>query len=218
VGLEIIGPGFGRTGTNSLKSALEQPGFGPCHHMFEVRDNPGQLPGWTAAAKGDKVDWAQLLRGYRSQVDWPGARYWRELVATFPQARIILTIRDPGDWYESMQATIIPLLATRGTLDVPFVNDLLNMAHLTVVEQVFGSRLNDRDHAIRVFRAHIAGVQADVSGHRLLCYEVSHGWQPLCNFLQVDVPDAPFPKTNSSKAFVEDEWRGASPVLPASGP
>ena len=87
MGLEIIGPGFGRTGTNSLKIALERLGFGPCHHMFEVRDKPELLPDWEAAARGEKVDWSKVFRGYRSQVDWPGARYWRELAGIFPRPK-----------------------------------------------------------------------------------------------------------------------------------
>jgi hypothetical protein len=90
--LEIIGPGFGRTGTNSLKLALEHLGFGPCHHMFEVRDNPELLPDWQAAARGEPVDWDKVFRGYRSQVDWPGARYWRELVRHFPHAKVTLSV------------------------------------------------------------------------------------------------------------------------------
>jgi hypothetical protein len=84
--LEIIGPAFGRTGTNSLKIALEHLGFGPCHHMFEVRDNPELLPDWEAAARGEQIDWGKVFRSYRSQVDWPGARYWRELARHFPEA------------------------------------------------------------------------------------------------------------------------------------
>ena len=86
--LEIIGAGFGRTGTNSLKIALEHLGFGPCHHMFEVRDNPERLPDWQAAADGRTVDWHHVFRDYRSQVDWPGARYWRELLDAFPDAKV----------------------------------------------------------------------------------------------------------------------------------
>ena len=103
--LKIIGPGFGRTGTNSLKLALEHLGFGPCHHMFEVRDNPELLADWEAAARGEPVDWDKVFRGYRSQVDFPGARYWRELAQHFSAAKVILTVRDPDAWFDSVQAT-----------------------------------------------------------------------------------------------------------------
>jgi hypothetical protein len=205
--LDIIGPGFGRTGTNSLKIALELLGFGPCHHMYEVRDNPDQLDGWVAAAKGKAVDWDQIFQGYRSQVDWPGARYWRELVAHYPKARVILTIRDPDEWYESMKATIIPFVGTRGTHEVPFVNQLLDMGHETVFEQVFNGRLHDRDYAIRTFNRHIAEVQSEVPSDRLLTFDVRQGWKPLCDFLGIETPATPFPRTNSSKAFVEEEWK-----------
>ena len=112
--LEIIGPGFGRTGTHSLKIALEQLGFGPCHHMFEVRDHPEQLPAWQAVARGEQVDWDQVFRGYRAQADWPGARVWRELARHWPEAKVILTVRDPDEWFDSVQATIAPFLAPRG--------------------------------------------------------------------------------------------------------
>ena len=108
----FIGPGFGRTGTNSLKLALEQLGFGPCHHMFEVRDHPEQLPNWEAAARGETVDWDVVFRGYRSQVDWPGARYWRELAQHYSKAKVILSVRDPDSWFDSVQATIAPFVAT----------------------------------------------------------------------------------------------------------
>ena len=93
--LEIIGAGFGRTGTKSLKQALEQLGFGPCHHMFEVHEDEEQLPFWQAAARGEALDWDRVYRRYRSAVDWPSVRYWRVLAAHFPDAKVILSTRTP---------------------------------------------------------------------------------------------------------------------------
>jgi len=205
--LEIIGPGFGRTGTNSLKLALEHLGFGPCHHMFEVRDDPELLPDWEAAARGEPVDWDRVFRGYRSQVDWPGARYWRELTRHFPEARVILTVRDPDAWFDSVQATIAPFIAARGTHSSPHVNAIAEMAYWTIVAPIFDDRLSDREHATRVFREHIAAVEAEIPARRLLVFDLREGWQPLCDFLGVDVPDTSFPETNSSKEFVEEEWK-----------
>ncbi len=201
--LEIIGAGFGRTGTNSLKLALEQLGFGPCHHMFEVRENPALLPDWEAAENGEAIDWHQVFDGYRSQVDWPGARYWRELAATFPDAKVILTVREPQGWFDSVQATIWPVMEARGRHENAHMNALAEMAYRTIVVPIFGGRLNERDHAIRVFEAHIAEVQATIPADRLLTFDVAEGWQPLCDFLGVDVPDTPFPKTNTSQEFAE---------------
>jgi Sulfotransferase domain len=205
--LEIIGPGFGRTGTNSLKLALEQLGFGPCHHMFEVRDHSEQLTNWEAAARGERVDWDHVFRGYKSQVDWPGARYWRELAQHYKKAKVILSVRDPDSWFDSVQATIAPFVAARGTHPSPHINAIAEMGYQTVSVQVFGDRLSDRDHAIRIFRRHIAEVQSEIPSDRLLTFDLSSGWKPLCEFLEVEAPDIPFPKTNSSKAFVDEEWK-----------
>jgi Sulfotransferase domain len=205
--LEIIGPGFGRTGTNSLKIALEHLGFGPCHHMFEVRDNPALLPDWEAAARGEQVDWDRVFQGYRSQVDFPGARYWRELARHYPAAKVILTIRDPDEWFDSVQATIVPFLTARGTHPSPHVNAIAEMGYQTVAVQVFQNRMADRGHATRVIRDHVTEVQATIRADRLLTFDLRDGWPPLCAFLGVGVPDMPFPMTNSSKAFHDEEWK-----------
>jgi hypothetical protein len=205
--LEIIGPGFGRTGTNSLKIALEHLGFGPCHHMFEVRDDPALLPGWEAAARGETMDWDKVFDGYRSQVDWPGALYWRELAQHFPKAKLILTVRDPDEWFDSVQATIVPFLAARGTHSSPHVNAIAEMGHRLIAVQVFDNRMSDRNHATRIFKEHVIEVQSEIPGDRLLTFDLRDGWRPLCEFLGVAVPDTPFPKTNSSKQFGEEEWK-----------
>ncbi len=207
--LEVIGPGFGRTGTNSLKIALEQLGFGPCHHMFEVRDNPERLADWEKAARGEKVDWDHVLRSYRSQVDWPGARYWRELVRHYPTAKVVLSVRDPDEWFDSVQATIVPFLAARGHHSSPHANAICEMGHEMVADQVFNGRISERQHATQVFKNHIADVQSEIPAGRLLTFDLRDGWRPLCEFLRVEVPDIPFPKTNSSKEFVEQEWKQA---------
>jgi hypothetical protein len=207
--LEIIGPGFGRTGTHSLKLALERLGFGATHHMYEVRDHPEQLPAWEAVARGESVDWDAVFQGYRSQVDWPGARVWRELAHHWPAARVILTVRDPDAWFDSVQATIAAFLAARGRHPDPHANAIAMMGQALVAEQVFDDRLTDRAHATRVFRDHVAAVQAEIAPERLLVFDVRDGWEPLCTFLGVPVPDTPYPRTNSSKAFKEEEWKQA---------
>lgn len=199
--LEIIGAGFGRTGTSSLKFALEHLGFGPCHHMYEVRDHPELLPDWQRAARGEAVDWDQVFRGYRSQVDWPGARYWRELARHFPAAKVILSVRDPDSWFDSVQATITPFLAARGTHSSTHINAIAEMGQQTIAVQVFDDRLADRDHATRVFRRHVATVQAEIAADRLLTFDPRDGWRPLCDFLEVEEPGIPFPWVNTSKQF-----------------
>jgi Sulfotransferase domain len=204
--LEIIGPGFGRTGTNSLKIALEHLGFGPCHHMFEIRDKPELIKPWEALARGADVDWDQVFAGYRSQVDWPGARYWRELAFHYPQAKVILTVRDPDEWFDSAKATVIPFAEARGKHPAPHPNAIADMGYKLILEGIFDNKMSDRAHATRVFREHIAEVQATIGAERLLIFDLREGWDPLCAFLGVPVPDFPFPKTNSSKEFHEEEW------------
>jgi hypothetical protein len=202
--LEIIGAGFGRTGTNSLKLALEQLGFGPCHHMFEVRDHPEQLAFWEAVTRGERPGWDRVFAGYRSQVDWPGAAVWRELADHFPDAKVILSLRDPQAWFESVQATIGPFMTTlRGTHTTPGMNDRAEMCHRLIAETIFGGRLNDRDHAIGVFEAHVAEVKATIPPDRLLVYETGSGWDPLCNGLGVPLPETPYPHSNTTAQFVE---------------
>lgn len=203
--LEIIGAGFGRTGTSSLKAALEHLGFGPCHHVYEIRDNPALLPDWEAAARGEPVDWDEVFRGYRSQTDWPGARYWRELARHYPDAKVILTVRDPDSWFDSVQATIAPFIAARGRHPSPHLNAIAEMSYRTIVLQIFDGRLSDRDHLTRVFREHIAAVQSEIPAHRLLTIDLREGWRPLCEFLGVDAPDIPFPRVNPSRASARKE-------------
>lgn len=201
--LEVIGPGFGRTGTNSLRLALEQIGFGKCHHMFEVRDNSELLADWEALAEGKMRDWNQVFAGYRSQVDWPGAHYWRQLIRAFPDANVILTVRDPNDWIDSVHATIHPFIEARGQHDSAHMNAIAEMCHKSIIKGTFDDRLGDRDHAKKIFERHVAEVQTIVAKDRLLTFDVRQGWDPLCAFLQVKVPDTPFPMTNSSKEFIE---------------
>lgn len=210
--LEIIGPGFGRTGTNSLKVALEHLGYGPAHHMFEVRDNPEQLPAWEAASRGEPVDWDAAFQGYRSQVDWPGARYWRELAAYYPDAKVILTVRDPDQWFDSIETTILQFLAGRGNHPHPHQNAIAEMANRLIAEGVFDGGMNDRRHAISVFNAHVAEVQASLPESRLLTFNVAQGWEPLCDFLGCEVPAISFPRLNSSRQFVDEEWAAGEAV------
>jgi hypothetical protein len=199
--LLVIGAGFGRTGTNSLKVALEQLGFGPCHHMFEVRENPAQFPFWQAAAQGDIPDWDEVFAGYVSQVDWPGARYWRELAAHFPAAKVILSVRPADAWFDSFHATIGRFLGPPEAHSDANRRARAAMTHELITQQIFGGIIDDRAHATRVFREHNAEVQRTIAPERLLVWSPPEGWGPLCAFLGVAVPDTPFPHANSTEAF-----------------
>lgn len=191
--LSIIGAGFGRTGTESLKKALEILGFGPCYHMFEVLPHPERVEMWRAAARGEVPNWDDAFSGYRSTVDWPAAFFWRELSEHFPKAKIILSVRDAESWYESMDNTIL-----RGLRDSTDQNSVgLKM----IANGVFGGEINDRDHIIATYEANIREVQSAFSSDRLLTLELGSGWEPLCQFLECPIPQDPFPSSNSSEGF-----------------
>jgi hypothetical protein len=205
--LKVIGAGFGRTGTLSLKLALEELGFGPCYHMIEVNAHPEHDAMWLALARGETSDWRPMLQGYASTVDWPTTYIWKELAAANPQAKIVLTVRDPEAWYESAAATIFArmlefeaLRSDPGAVD-PARRRHMNMINTLIVANTFGGSLA-KEHAIAVFNAHNEEVRRLVPPTRLLVYESGKGWEKLCAFLGVPVPDAPYPKVNSTDDFV----------------
>lgn len=203
MGLSVVGAGFGRTGTNSLKLALEMLGLGPCHHMYEVVKDPKQVPFWQAAADGDLPDWDEVFANFGSALDWPSARYWREISDHYPDAKVLLSVRPEDKWIDSVHATIFPSMRSWETRPPGQRRDVGRMAYETVCNQVFGGRLDDREHAKAVYRAHIAEVRETIAPERLLTFDVAEGWAPLCEFLEAPVPADPFPRTNTTEQFQE---------------
>ena len=199
--LSVIGAGWGRTGTLSLKLALERLGFGPCYHMLEVFGRPDDIPLWERATDGEVVDWDALFAGYRSAVDWPACAFWRELVAYYPEAKVILTERDAAGWYRSAMDTILPTVTGTPPADNPVRVAHMRMVVRLVVERELGGRIEDRDEVIRRFALHGAAVREALPAERLLVYRCEQGWEPLCRFLGVAVPNEPFPRTNSTDEF-----------------
>jgi hypothetical protein len=197
---DIIGAGFGRTGTLSMKEALEELGFGPCYHMVEVFSNPDFIKYWGAAARGEEVDWTEVVKGYRSGVDWPICTYYKELAELFPDAKVILSVREPRGWFKSLHNTIFGADNQARLLGEDTPRDVRDMGHKIMVE-TFDGKNDDEDHAIKVFNDHIAEVKATIKPERLLVYEVGSGWEPLCDFLNVPVPDTPYPSSNSTEEF-----------------
>ena len=202
--LKVIGAGFGRTGTLSLKLALEQLGFGPCYHLYEIRERPGLLAPWVAALGGQTPDWSQVFEGYVSQVDWPAAVYWKELHAAFPEAKVILTLRNPDAWFDSLQATIVPSVTIGSEYgDSAHARAVSDMVYRTIYKGLFQDRMTDRDFVLKVWQDHIDEVRRTVPPEQLLEFDVRQGWGPLCAFLGVSVPEAPFPRTNSTEDFLD---------------
>lgn len=200
--LDLIGAGFGRTGTMSLKLGLEQLGLAPCYHMMEVFQNPDHVPTWDAAAHGAPTDWRSVLGGYRAAVDWPVCHFWRELAEAFPQAKFLLTERDPQGWYKSISQTIFVAIARgKSQLDDPVRGPMARMVRHLILEKTFAGDLG-KENAIAVYKAHNEAVKRALPPERLLVYDVSQGWEPLCRHLGVAVPAGPFPRTNSTDEFL----------------
>jgi hypothetical protein len=197
--LQVIGAGFGRTGTKSLKVALEELGFGKCYHMEELAKNRGHLVRWAEIAEGGKADWDALFRGYQSGADWPVAAYYKELVVAYPDAKVILTVREPERWYESFTTTLCEADRKFGKYShfIPAANRFLKGLKKVVWEGIFHNRVEDKAYTIEVFNNHIEEVKRTVPKERLLIFEAREGWEPLCAFLGVPVPtDKPFPHEN----------------------
>jgi|HubBroStandDraft_4_1064222.scaffolds.fasta_scaffold221103_2 hypothetical protein len=194
--LQVVGAGVGRTGTHSLKLALEQLLGGPCHHMVEVMGNPAQVPTWIEAIDGNPVDWDTLLGGYRALVDWPGASFWPELHAAYPDALVLLSVRDPEAWYKSASNTIFLAFDHVPPELAPW---------MAAVRQLFRDRFSDRleDPAAMMdaYERHNDAVRAGVPASHLLEWTPSDGWDPICARLGVPVPTEPFPVTNTTDEF-----------------
>ena len=196
--LKLIGAGFGRTGTSSLRDALGMIGYGPCYHMTSVLENPGFAKYWARLGRGETVDWDEVFKGYVSAVDWPACTYWRELAEYYPDAKVLLTLRDPERWFQSTQNTIFSK-EHRDSFYAPGADPDRQGMVSVLYDQTFQKRQNDHDYAIAVFEAHNEEVKRTIPKERLLVYDIKQGWEPLCKFLGVPVPDAPFPRVNTSE-------------------
>jgi hypothetical protein len=202
VAVKVIGAGFGRTGTLSLKGALEQLGFEPCYHMMEVYARPDHIDAWYRTSIDGKVDWS-VFDDFQSIVDWPAVHYWREIVARYPSAKVVLSLRDAESWYKSVSETIYGRLTTSLPADAPEERRRHRaMAKKIVLQDTFGGRFEDKRHAIDVFERHNEEVRASVDPSRLLVFNVKEGWEPLCGFLKVPIPDEPFPRLNDTASFL----------------
>ena len=199
--ISLIGAGYGRTGTLSLKSALETLGYSKCHHMIEVIRNPGEPEKWLQAIDAKTVNWESLLEGYEATVDWPACHFYQELADYYPKAKVLLSIRDTFEWFESMSATTLGVIRKR--MQASNTGQPKNLGTELVVNAAFGGEIDDAEHAIRMFNQHTKEVVDTIDPDRLLVYNVREGWEPLCQFLDKPVPDTAFPRVNSRDEFEE---------------
>jgi hypothetical protein len=197
--LQVVGAGLGRTGTHSLKVALEQLLGGPCYHMMETFGRPDDIPVWHAAIKGEPPDWNTFLSEYRATVDWPAAAFWREIWAANPDAVVLLSSRDTDGWWTSANNTIFQVVGRPAPPDpvaraqVPMASDMLKYR--------FTADWQQEAPAKRAFDAHNADVRASVPKDRLVDWHPGDGWEPICRALDLPVPGEPFPHLNSTDDF-----------------
>ena len=201
--IKIVGAGFGRTGTKSLKQALEMLGFGPCYHMIELHQDPERLRFWQEAADTGKTYWNALFDGYNSCVDWPAAYYWRELADFYPDAKVLLSVRTADSWVKSIQSTIFMGLGTFPDMPPGMERDRREMNYDIIAKRTFDERLDDDDYLVSAFNNHTAEVQRTIAPERLLTYDGAQGWEPLCKFFGVPTPQEPYPFTNTTADFQE---------------
>jgi len=201
VSLEVIGAGFGRTGTMSLKLALENLGFGPCYHMEDVFRDPSELRHWEPALDGEDVDWTDVFAGFRATVDWPGAFFWRELAEAYPGAKVLLNVRQADRWYASFSQTVKRLIENRAAVPDASFRPVLDFACRMISERDFNDSMSDESTMISLFHARTSEVESAIPPDRLLKYDVSDGWEPLCRFLDVPLPDGEFPRVNDQDEF-----------------
>jgi sulfotransferase family protein len=197
--MRVVGAGLGRTGTNSLKIALEQLLGGPCYHMIEVFGKDDHIARWQDAVDGKPVDWVALMDGYRACVDWPVVAFWPEIAATFPDAIVLLSTRsDPEAWWKSANDTIFAV-GRRGAPPDPALAAQMTM--IMGLFERFTPGWQDPETAMRAYERHNAAVRAAVPPERLVEWQPGDGWEPLCTALGVAVPDEPFPHVNTTDDF-----------------
>ena len=204
MGLQVIGAGFGRTGTMSLKSALETLGYSKTHHMEEVLPDARQRRLWHDVAVGLPPDWDAIFDGFAASVDFPSSTYYAELLAHFPDAKVVLSVRNPDRWYKSASETIYAISKSSPLWARRFVTPLRHLHEMvegTVWQRVFQGRFEEKAYATQVFRDYVEQVKVIVPADKLLIFEARQGWEPLCAFLGKPVPPIPFPHVNDSAAF-----------------
>ena len=198
--LRVVGAGLGRTGTTSLKAALEFLLKAPCYHMDEVYAHPEHVEVWRSALRGDSADLSALMEGYAASVDWPAGAFWRELSSLFPHALFVLTVRESAEaWWRSANATILeknrqpvspkdPLAVSSGMIE-----EMMSLR--------FTPDWNDRESALAAYERHNESVRQAIAPGRLLEWKAGDGWEPLCARLEVPVPKTAFPTRIRPKSF-----------------
>ena len=208
--MKVIGAGFGRTGTQSIKVALQQLGFGPCLHMIDMLSgNPEMSDAFREAYDGKPTDWEALVEGWESCMDWPTCSFYKQFIETFPDAKVILNVRDPEGWYKSCYNTIYQVAVVAPPPFEIASRPPNKMLKRVIWEGDLQGKFGDKATALEILEQWNQEVRDTVPAEKLLEFAVTDGWEPLCKFLEVDVPDEPFPHLNDTQSFLDMVQRGA---------
>ena len=201
--LRVIGVGLPRTGTSSLKAALDMLGFGPCHHMFQLMGKPDRIQKFLDAYDGKETDFYELMKGYGSTVDKPTIDFYKEIQQAYPEAKLILTVRDSDEkWFQSYQSTIGTLLESNYIGFALYLRRPLRLHHRLAKKSRAKTIRDYGEFAPSIHSKHNEKIINENKGNNLLVFNVKEGWAPLCKFLQVDIPEGiPFPNVNDSDSF-----------------
>lgn len=215
--LKVINLSVGRTGTMSLKHALEELGLIKCYHFAEFYEHPEHLSLWLSVSRGEKMDWDKIFYGYQASVYWVPCYNYQAILEYYPDAKVILTVRDPEAWYKSVYDTVYRynrltwyrklILLVMGLFkpQLRTMHAVWQLQEQTLWKKTFQGRFHDKNYAIEVFKKHITEVKCNVPEERLLVFNIKEGWGPLCQFLNIPVPTTPFPHVNDTASFIE--WR-----------
>lgn len=209
--IQVIGAGMARTGTMSLKFALEELGYNKCHHMMEVMKDSANLVYWNEMHNKRTTDFEAMLKGYQAIVDFPGSLYYKELIQQYPDAKVILSVRDAEKWYLSCRNTIyqVPKGFEKFTLQIkglfnPRIKNVLDVydfATRAIWQNLFKNNFDDKDFAIKIYNDWTDEVKKTVPQQNLLIFEAKDGWEPLCKFLNKPIPTTAYPKLNDTAQF-----------------
>ncbi len=204
--MKIIGVGMGRTGTTSIQRALTN--FGYHAYNTEAMIKHKHFAAWINLFKGetDEPDWSTLFAGYDATLSWPACFFYKELMTVYPEAKFILTTRDPESWVDSFLHSWQVLVGLRTFHFIPRVRAMTEFMNDGLQKHVFGGEPN-RERMIAVFERHNRAVQEEIPAKRLLIYEVQQGWEPLCTFLNQPMPDIPFPYENTRGNFKQIAYK-----------
>jgi hypothetical protein len=215
--IKVLNLSLGRTGTMSLKHALEDLGLDKCYHFSDMFIHPEHTELWRRYAKGEPIDWEALFEGYQSSVYWSTSYDYQSLLDRYPDMKFILTVREFNAWYKSTFNTVYSLnrltlsrsigLRVKGIFNPDLIKlyKIWKLQEELLWQKTFKGRFHDKDFAIQQFKNHIENVKKNIPAERLLVYEIKQGWQPLCDFLEIPIPDTDFPRVNDTESFIE--WR-----------